>query len=111
MRDYKTGHCPPSLDDDLPAALYALLAQHDPSRPSSVRVVYESLGGEAPRVVELAVTSDALQHAFERVVAFADQMRSERAFPAHPNPGSCRSCPYRHLCPHAQPSDEAGVRG
>jgi RecB family exonuclease len=101
VRDYKTGHCPPSLDTDLPAALYALLAHHHPSRPSAVRVVYERLGGETPGVVELQVTPDALQHAFEQVVAFADRVRSERAFPARPNPGSCRTCPYRLVCPHA----------
>lgn len=102
VRDYKTGNCPDSLEDDLAAAIYLLLAATAlPQQPTAVRVVYESLGGETGRTVTLDGSSDHLRASYRQILDMADSIRKQRTFPASPNAAVCRTCPFRSTCPHA----------
>lgn len=100
IRDYKSRGCPEALDDDDGALVYALLAAAQPERPPQVRVVFEALGGDEPRVATLDVDATVLRRARDRVYAFLDALRVEKRFDATPSPVACGTCPYRRLCPH-----------
>jgi RecB family exonuclease len=99
VRDYKTGGCPESLGTDIGAAIYLLLALNLPSKPQRIRIVYESLRGEAPKTIQLTATTDDVRAAYTNVMNMAEHIRRERTFPALPNTLNCRSCGYRAMCP------------
>ena len=98
VRDYKTGRCPDSLDNDLPAAIYLLLGATHPSRPTRVRVTYERLA-ESPSIVTLDGTPALIAATIERVKEVADRVRKERSFDATDQPFQCESCSYAEVCP------------
>jgi RecB family exonuclease len=100
LRDYKTGQCPESLDDDLPAHVYLLLAATHLSKPKHVRVSYERLGPN-PQVVTIDGTKERVSRTVNTLKDMADQIRRERDFAATPSEASCGNCPFLHLCPHA----------
>lgn len=105
VRDYKTGRCPDSLDDDPGAAIYLLLAANlDAARTPTgqlrpLRVVYESLSAPDGRLVSLTATTEMFRAAFNEVVSLADHIRREKSFPANPSVAMCRTCAYRRSCP------------
>lgn len=98
LRDYKTGHCPDSLEDDFAAQLYLLLAATHPLRPSSVRVVYERLGPQ-PLTVTLEGSEPRITAVVAALRTLADRIRQERAFEATPSDLHCNSCSFRGICP------------
>jgi len=113
VRDYKTGWCPDSLDRDLGAAIYLLLAANSTGALVGtgetlvpIRVVYESLAGPAGRLVSVVATTSLLRDALNEVVGLAEHIRKERTFPANPSPSTCASCPYRLPCPASVASSE-----
>jgi RecB family exonuclease len=113
VRDYKTGRCPDSLDHDLGAAIYLLLAANFPGsrtpegdlRP--IRVVYEALASPEGRAVSVVASPDLLRDAFNEIVGLAEHIRKEKSFPASPSLATCRSCSFRNVCPAsaAEPDD------
>jgi RecB family exonuclease len=112
VRDYKTGACPDSLEEDIGAQIYLLLAANLPEHPTKIRVTYESLGRDEPQTVSIDATRSNLAQALTLVTDHAEHIRKERTFPAHPSTTACGTCPYRHLCPEAlifsDPSREQG---
>ncbi len=113
VRDYKTGRCPDSLDNDLGAAIYLLLAanwtaaQGRPDRPPvPVRVVYEGLATPDGKLVSVSASQSLLRNALHEVLKLAELVRTEKAFPASPSPSNCRMCEYRHSCPYSQAVDD-----
>jgi CRISPR/Cas system-associated exonuclease Cas4 (RecB family) len=107
VRDYKTGASPSTLANDIGAAIYLLLAVNTPQKPKRVRIVYEALRGEEPRIITLHATRDDLRAAYDNVIEMAEHIRKERTFPAHPSPTACRSCGYNNLCPWSAGSGES----
>ena len=106
VRDYKTGRCPDSLDGDLGAAIYLLLAANwaaalsRPGHPSvPVRVVYEGLASPDGKLVSLSASRSLLRNALNEILHLAEMIRSEKSFPASPSITNCRMCDYRHSCP------------
>jgi RecB family exonuclease len=106
LRDYKTGQCPDSLDDDLPAHVYLLLAAAHLSKPKRVRVTYEQLGPN-PELITLDGTRERLRRTVDTLKDMADRIRRERNFAATPSESSCGNCPFSAICPSAarKPSD------
>jgi RecB family exonuclease len=106
IRDYKTGRCPDSLDGDLGAAIYLLLAINTPhartKRVHTVRVVYESLANPEGRTVTLNATKSLLREAYDEVTHMAKLIREEKSFPPNPSGSNCRTCAYRGTCPSSQ---------
>lgn len=111
VRDYKTGRCPDSLDDDLGAAIYLLLAANHPSAALSrsgagplrpVRVVYESLASPDGRLVSVTATRTLLREALSEVVGLAEHIRREKTFPPTASASNCGSCSYKHSCPYSE---------
>lgn len=100
LRDYKTGHCPQSLDEDFAAQLYMVLAATHPSAPRHVRVVYEQLG-PAPKAITLEGSPSRVHDAIAALRALADRIRQERDFRATPSLLNCSQCPFASLCPHS----------
>ncbi len=98
LRDYKTGHCPESLEEDFPAQLYLILAATHPLRPSKVRVVYEQLGPE-PRTVALEGSEPRITAAIRALRDLADRIRQERDFQATPSELNCSRCSFGSVCP------------
>lgn len=107
VRDYKTGTCPDSLEDDVGAALYLLLAAAALPHRGRVRVTYESLAGEQPRTASLDATAAHLRRAYELVIGAAERIRVEKAFVARPSATTCVRCSFSGMCPHA--TTTAGV--
>lgn len=101
VRDYKTGTCPESLDDDIGAQIYLLLAANLPERPTKIRVTYESLGRDEPQAISIEANRTVLANALSLVTEHAEHIRKERSFPAFPSVTACGTCPYQHLCPEA----------
>lgn len=112
VRDYKTGRCPDSLDGDLGAAIYLLLAANlEEARTSAgelrpIRVVYENLAAPEGRLVAVDASRSLLRDAFNEVVALAEHIRKEKTFPANPSSANCRSCSYRNSCPYSEAKNE-----
>ena len=106
VRDYKTGACPDSLEEDIGAQIYLLLAANLPDRPTKIRVTYESLGRDEAQTVSIAATRANLAAAYQLVADRAEHIRKERSFPAHPSTTACGTCAYHHLCPEAQRSTD-----
>ena len=113
VRDYKTGRCPDSLDGDLGAAMYLLLAanwaagQVAPNRtPPPVRVVYENLAAPDGRLVSVSASQSLLRNALHEVLKLAELIRTEKAFPASPSTSNCRMCDYRRSCPYSLATDD-----
>lgn len=113
VRDYKTGRCPDSIDADLGAAIYLLLAANvavsevpgnQPQTP--VRVVYEGLATPEGKLVSIAASRSRLRDALNEVLNLADHIRREKSFPANPSPTNCRICDYRHSCPYSQATED-----
>lgn len=111
VRDYKTGHVPATLEDDVGALLYLLLAAAHPSRPRHVRVAYEVLHPEGARLLELDGTRAHLEHARDLVEDYAQRLRRERVWAANPSPAICGRCSYTGDCPHADGSARHGAWG
>jgi RecB family exonuclease len=103
LRDYKTGQCPDSLDDDLPAHVYLLLAAAHLSKPKRVRVTYERLGPN-PELITLDGTRERLSRTIDTLKDMADRIRRERNFGATPSENSCGNCPFWAICPSAAKS-------
>ncbi len=101
VRDYKTGTCPDSLEEDIGAQIYLLLAANLPERPTKIRVTYESLGRDEAQTVSITANRANLSRALHFVINHAEHIRQERTFPAYPSVTACGTCPYRHLCPEA----------
>ncbi len=105
VRDYKTGRCPDTLDNDLGAAMYLLLAANmtvsksAASKSPVIRVVYESLASPNGREASLTATRSLLKSAYTEILRIAEHIRSERTFPANPSVSSCRTCAYQKSCP------------
>ncbi len=106
VRDYKTGACPDSLEEDIGAQIYLLLAANLPERPTNIRVTYESLGRDEGQTVSIDATHSNLAQALRLVTDHAEHIRKERTFPAYPSVVACGTCPYAHLCPEAHRSNE-----
>ena len=113
VRDYKTGRCPDSIDADLGAAIYLLLAanlalsQVPPNQPHTpVRVVYEGLAAPEGKLVSVAASRSRLRDALNEVLNLADHIRREKSFPASPSPTNCRICDYRHSCPYSLATED-----
>jgi CRISPR/Cas system-associated exonuclease Cas4 (RecB family) len=106
VRDYKTGACPESLEEDIGAQIYLLLAANLPERPTKIRVTYESLRRDEGQTVSIDATRSNLAQALQLVTSHAEHIRKERSFPAYPSTTACGTCPYQHLCPEAQHSSE-----
>jgi RecB family exonuclease len=102
VRDYKTGACPDSLEQDIGAQIYLLLAANLAEHPTKIRVTYESLGRDEPQTVSIEATRANLAGALQLVTDRAEHIRKERTFPAYPSTTACGTCPFRHLCPEAQ---------
>jgi RecB family exonuclease len=109
VRDYKTGRCPDSLDGDLGAAIYLLLAANwaaSQTRPSHattpIRVVYEGLASPDGKLVSVSASKLLLRKALNEVLSLAEHIRREKSFPANPSVSNCRMCDYRHSCPYSQ---------
>ncbi len=102
VRDYKTGTCPDSLEEDIGAQIYLLLAANLPERPTKIRVTYESLGRDEAQTVSIDANRANLSQALQLVTNHAEHIRKERTFPAYPSITACGTCPYQHLCPEAQ---------
>ena len=102
VRDYKTGACPDSLEEDIGAQIYLLLAANLPERPTKIRVTYESLGRDEAQTVSIDANRANLSQALQLVTNHAEHIRKERTFPAYPSITACGTCPYQHLCPEAQ---------
>jgi hypothetical protein len=99
VREYKTGRgAADAVADDPAPGIYGLLvrARHP---DAEVRVVYELLGGDAPRPLEIEVTPALEQHAIGLVLGLADRLRTDRRFEPSPDRVRCRSCPYLRSCP------------
>jgi CRISPR/Cas system-associated exonuclease Cas4 (RecB family) len=108
VRDYKTGTCPDSLDEDIGAQIYLLLAANLPERPTKIRITYESLGRDEGQTVSLDATRANLGQALELVTNHAEHIRKERTFPAYPSTTACGTCAFCHLCPLARhPNEES----
>jgi CRISPR/Cas system-associated exonuclease Cas4 (RecB family) len=101
VRDYKTGACPETLEDDIGAQIYLLLAANLPEHPTRIRVTYESLGRDEPQAVSIDANLTILATAVRLVTEHAEHIRKERTFPAYPSITACATCPYQHLCPEA----------
>ena len=101
VRDYKTGACPDTLEEDIGAQIYLLLAANLAEHPTNVRVTYESLGREDGQIVSINANRRNLAAALQLVTDHAEHIRKERTFPAHPSITACGTCPYHHLCPEA----------
>jgi RecB family exonuclease len=106
VRDYKTGSCPDSLEEDIGAQIYLLLAANLPERPTKIRVTYESLGRDEGQTVSIDATHSNLTQALRLITDHAEHIRKERTFPAYPSAMACVTCPYAHLCPEAHRSNE-----
>lgn len=101
VRDYKTGACPDSLEEDIGAQIYLILAANLPERPTKIRVTYESLGRDEAQTVSITANRANLGQALQLVTNHAEHIRQERTFPAYPSLTACGTCPYHHLCPEA----------
>lgn len=108
VRDYKTGACPDDLNSEPAAWLYLLLAAASiRGHQAEVRVAFESLGGDRPRLVTLDGTDEVLRRAYHLVLDVADAIRREQQFPAQPSAPICRHCPHRQTCPHSLARSDA----
>lgn len=108
VRDYKTGVVPETLDDDVGALLYLLLAAAHPSRPRRVRVVYEVLRPDGARLLALDGTPERLGRARDLAEDLAQRVRRARAWPATPSPSACGRCAFTQDCPYADRSLRSG---
>lgn len=99
VREYKTGRgAADSVADDPAPGIYGLLvrARHP---DAEVRVVYELLGGDAPRPLEIEVTPALERRSIDVVLGLAERLRTDRVFAPSPAPQQCRRCPYVRSCP------------
>jgi hypothetical protein len=102
IREYKTGRSAADAvaDDPAPGIYGLLVAARHPG--ADVRVVYELLGADTPRPLEIEVTAELRSRSLELVLEMVGRLRSRDPVVAVADPRRCRDCPYRRSCPEGE---------